>query len=167
VTCSLAEIFGQRVIFDTPGHYTPLFAFDEAVALAAGHRPCAACRRGAFERFTSCWKVAQGIEADTFVSVRDIDHELHHARFSRGHQVRHTSKVGSLPDGVFVLLCETQYQPVMLWQGYAYPWSQAGYGEPVRCRDWETATVLTPAPTVAVLVAGYRPEFSLSKRVGP
>jgi hypothetical protein len=33
-----------------PGHYTSLFFLDEATALAAGHRPCAECRR---ERFTT------------------------------------------------------------------------------------------------------------------
>ncbi|MET0965067.1 MAG: hypothetical protein ABWZ02_01645, partial [Nakamurella sp.] len=27
-----------------PGHYTVLFFYDEAVSLAAGHRPCALCR---------------------------------------------------------------------------------------------------------------------------
>ena len=28
-----------------PGRYTELFFLDEATALAAGHRPCAGCRR--------------------------------------------------------------------------------------------------------------------------
>ncbi len=34
-----------------PGHFTVLFFHDEAVALAAGHRPCALCRRDAYNAF--------------------------------------------------------------------------------------------------------------------
>jgi hypothetical protein len=35
----------------SPGLYTELFFLDEAVALAAGHRPCAECRRERFKAF--------------------------------------------------------------------------------------------------------------------
>ena len=34
-----------------PGRWTPLFFHDEAVALAAGHRPCALCRRADYVRY--------------------------------------------------------------------------------------------------------------------
>ena len=34
-----------------PGRWTALFFHDEAVALAAGHRPCALCRRAAYQRY--------------------------------------------------------------------------------------------------------------------
>jgi len=34
-----------------PHTWTELFFLDEAVALAAGHRPCATCRRGRFNEF--------------------------------------------------------------------------------------------------------------------
>jgi hypothetical protein len=37
----------------TPGHYTELFFLDGATALAAGHRPCAQCRRDRFNAFRS------------------------------------------------------------------------------------------------------------------
>ena len=33
-----------------PGRWTPLFFWDEAVAFAAGHRPCALCRHADFVR---------------------------------------------------------------------------------------------------------------------
>src|SRR5262249_57962395 len=38
-----------------PGRFTELFFLDEATAFAAGHRPCALCRRNDYERFTSPW----------------------------------------------------------------------------------------------------------------
>lgn len=161
VTCTLAEVFGQRVTFDMPGHYTPLFACDEAVALAAGHRPCAACRRGAFDRFVSCWKAAHGISSDSFLGAKDVDRVLHRARTVRGRQLRHEAKVRDLPDGTFVLLSEAQERPALLWQGCAYPWNHTGYGEAAKCVSGATVTVLTPIPIVAVLAAGYRPVISM------
>src|SRR6202046_3968075 len=38
--------------------WTELFFLDEAIALAAGHRPCFLCRRQAAEAFRSAWAVA-------------------------------------------------------------------------------------------------------------
>ena len=40
--------------------YTELFFLDEAVALAAGHRPCAECRCAAFDAFREAWGEAHG-----------------------------------------------------------------------------------------------------------
>jgi hypothetical protein len=40
ITC-LTEFRGHRQPHDDPHRWTPIFFLDEAVALAAGHRPCA------------------------------------------------------------------------------------------------------------------------------
>src|ERR1700728_3516333 len=42
-----------------PGRWTALFFLDEATALAAGHRPCAYCRRGDFLGFAEAWRAAR------------------------------------------------------------------------------------------------------------
>ncbi len=44
ITCRLKYKGWFREIMQL-GNYTELFFLDEAVALAAGHRPCALCRR--------------------------------------------------------------------------------------------------------------------------
>src|SRR3984893_16301087 len=49
------EVMGGR-------SWTELFFLDEAVALAAGHRPCFFCRRAAAEAFRGAWAAAIGIE---------------------------------------------------------------------------------------------------------
>jgi methylphosphotriester-DNA--protein-cysteine methyltransferase len=49
--------------------YTKLFFLDEPTALAAGHRPCAMCRRKDYERFKRL------ANAD---SVEQIDQALRH-----------------------------------------------------------------------------------------
>src|SRR5215831_18324174 len=46
------------------GHsWTELFFLDEAVALAAGHRPCFFCRRGDAQAFRAAWGKAKGAQA--------------------------------------------------------------------------------------------------------
>ena len=40
--------------------WTELFFLDEAVALAAGHRPCAECRRADYRRWQAAWQSAHG-----------------------------------------------------------------------------------------------------------
>src|SRR5918994_1997739 len=39
-----------------PGRFTELFFLDEATAFAAGHRPCALCRREDYVRFGEIWR---------------------------------------------------------------------------------------------------------------
>jgi hypothetical protein len=43
------EFRGRRRPIMRPHRYTELFFLDEAVALAAGHRPCAECRHAAYQ----------------------------------------------------------------------------------------------------------------------
>src|SRR5690349_3702389 len=54
ITC-LLEFKGRRRSVMSPRRYTELFFLDEAVAFAAGHRPCAECRRGRFNEFRRVW----------------------------------------------------------------------------------------------------------------
>jgi len=39
-----------------PDRFTELFFLDEATAFAAGHRPCALCRRADYDRFGEIWR---------------------------------------------------------------------------------------------------------------
>src|SRR5262249_39098275 len=43
-----------------PGRWTALFFLDEVTALAAGHRPCAYCRRPDYLAFAEAWRAAGG-----------------------------------------------------------------------------------------------------------
>ena len=45
------EFKGRRRPLMSPGTYTELFFLDEAVALAAGHRPCGECRRSQYRSY--------------------------------------------------------------------------------------------------------------------
>ena len=56
ITC-LLEFKGRHRMVMQPNRYTELFFLDEVTAFAAGHRPCAECRRDDFSRFMTAWAI--------------------------------------------------------------------------------------------------------------
>ena len=81
--------------------WTELFFLDEAVALAAGHRPCFFCRRDDANRFRAAWEEGNGVSD---VRAREIDAALHRERLDRGKKRLHPlpMPVAQLPDGAMV-----------------------------------------------------------------
>ncbi|SDI25505.1 hypothetical protein [Aliiruegeria lutimaris] len=152
ICCRLSFRGRQRQVM-APGAYTELFFLDEAVALAAGHRPCAECRRAAYDAYRAAWERAHGQAA----RADEIDRELHRDRLlpNRG-QRRLTAEAGRLPDGTFILHCG---RPVLLTAGRAYSFCPGGYEVTERPSPRTPVKVLTPASSLAVLAAGYHPEL--------
>jgi hypothetical protein len=132
-----------------PGRWTALFFLDEATALAAGHRPCAYCRRADFLGYAFAWAAAVGLPPGQRPRAAGMDAVLHAERVRPTGRRRATAE---LPDGVMVRHGEGS---ALLVGGLLTPWSFAGYGEPVR--PPATVDLLTPPSTVAALAAGYRP----------
>lgn len=147
IICAL-DYKGWRRVVMTPRTWTELFFLDEAVALAAGHRPCALCRRTAFVAFQAAFG---GLRAP------DMDAALHAARLDGRTQRQFTADIRDLPDGTFV----DRQGPHLLWRGQAHPYAPAGYGGPVAIGAG-MVTVMTPAPTVQVLRAGYVPVVAVT-----
>lgn len=131
--------------------WTELFFLDEAVALAAGHRPCFLCRREAAERFRAGWASAKG---GTRPSAVEMDAILHAERTLHGRKLLHpiSGSLSAVPDGVVVAVEDKAFT---LWDGVAYRWTIEGYAVPQRLvrADW----LVTPPSTVMALKAGYRP----------
>ncbi len=150
VFCHLSFNGRKRSVM-AAGAYTELFFLDEAVALAAGHRPCAECRRADYRAFLDAWQIATGDRPD----AKRLDRALHHARVTGRAQRRHDAPAAGLPDGTFILQDDAPY---LILQDMALPYATGAYLGPQR-RPGGTVTVLTPAPTVAALVAGYRPQL--------
>jgi hypothetical protein len=78
ITCVLS-FRGRRAAQWEPNRYTPLFFLDEAVALAAGHRPCGECRHRAYTTFRTLWAETH---SSTRVYAKDMDTQLHRERIS-------------------------------------------------------------------------------------
>ena len=141
-----------------PGHYTFLFFHDEAVAFAAGHRPCAECRRSSYNAYRAAWRAGLGIDLP---SARDMNRRLHRERLVAGtHQRRlHEMLWEDLPDGAFVMVDGT---PAVVVGDHLTDWTLDGYGRHrPRPRDG-LASVLTPPSTVAAFNAGYEPQIDAS-----
>ena len=154
VACVLS-FKGRRRKLMAPGRYTELFFLDEAVALSAGHRPCAECRRADFGHFRALWTRAHGLPAPP--RAPDMDAVLHAARAVPGgrHLRRHEAQPDDLPDGTIV---HDGADCLLLVGSGALPVHPDGYGAP-RPRPTGPVRLLTPPPTVAVLHAGYRPHL--------
>ncbi|MFN3936703.1 MAG: hypothetical protein ACK4KW_03895 [Gemmobacter sp.] len=149
--CCRTEFKGRRRAIMAPGRYTELFFLDEAVALAAGHRPCAECRRADYNRFRDAWASAFGTPA----SAAGMDEALHRSRLDPSGRQRPHSEALPLPDGAFV---DLDGIPHLVAQGRVHRFGTDGYGAPQPLPE-APVTVLTPAVTVALLRAGYVPRL--------
>ncbi len=101
ITCAL-EFRGRWHEQWQPHHFTWLYFHDEAVSFAAGHRPCAECRRDAYNAYRAAWADALGGPEP---SAKEINRRLHGERIFRGtHRRRlHELDWAGLPDGAFVI----------------------------------------------------------------
>ncbi len=110
---------GRRRPLLRPGRYTELFLLDEAVALAAGHRPCAECRHGAYREFRRLWTAERALTRPP--SAGEVDDVLHVERaLDRGRRRTRPEAAGTLPDGTFLALPEGPH--VVVARGMR-PWS--------------------------------------------
>ena len=147
IACRL-EFKGRRRAIRQPRRWTELFFLDEATALAAGHRPCAECRREDYRRWQAHWP-----GHDTSADAMDL--VLHADRLDGRAKRTYEAALGELPDGVLVTRGAPAPGALLLWQGALRPWSPGGYGPPERARAEERVTVLTPRATVATIARGY------------
>jgi len=153
ITCVL-EFRGRHRTVMSERRYTELFFLDEAVAFAAGHRPCAECRRGRFNAFKDAWQRARGLDDLPFAD--EMDMELHPARIDRRKKVTYEAAMDSLPDGCFVQIEGRAY---LVWGDTLLLWTPDGYTKRhARPADTTAATVLTPEPIVGCMRHGYTPE---------
>ncbi len=156
IACRLQFKGWHRGELMQPGRFTELLFLDEATALAAGHRPCALCRREDYNRFTAIWR-----ERDLGpVGADQIDARLHRERLdlaTRRHRL-HEAQLETLPDGAFVLRDDN---PWLVLGEQRLRWGPGGYGErtPRRGREW--AAVITPPSLLEVLRSDWRPVVPL------
>ncbi|HUZ14760.1 MAG TPA: hypothetical protein VMU72_01110 [Gaiellaceae bacterium] len=120
-----------------PNRYTGLFFLDEATAFAAGHRPCAECRREDYVRL---------MELVGEKRAEDIDARLHAERLGP----KPERDVRSLPDGAFVLV---EDDPWIVLGDELLRWTPGGYTERRVARG--RAALLTPPTVLPVLESGW------------
>ena len=149
ITCAL-EFRGRWQAQWQPHHYTFLYFHDEAVSFAAGHRPCAECRRESYNAYRTTWAEALGVDLP---SATVINKQLHAERIVKGTHRRclHPASWSDLPDGAFVLLDA----PAVVVGSHLAEWTAEGYRTRHRKPRRGTANLITPPSTIAALRAGY------------
>jgi ribosomal-protein-alanine N-acetyltransferase len=152
IACRLEFRGWQRGPMLQPGRFTELFFLDEATAFAAGHRPCALCRRADYDRFLAICTGPGGRRP----SADDVDARLHAQRFdaATGVQRHHAGRFDELPEGSFVLEAG---EPWLVAGGRLLRWTPEGYAE-ARPRPADSpAVVITPPMLVTALRSGWDP----------
>ena len=156
IACRLCFRGRRRSPLMAPGRFTELFFLDEATALAAGHRPCAECRRNDYNRFNQVWaELHPGrIGADA------IDAQLHAERLAIGQRERllHEARYSELPDATFVL---DTGRPHLVLKRQLLAWSPSGYCDGRRRPRHGRATVITPPSLIGLLLSGWSPSVPL------
>jgi len=152
IACRLQFRGWQRAPLLQPGRFTELFFLDEATAFAAGHRPCALCRREDYNRFGEIWAELHPGQ----VGADAIDLQLHAERLApaEGTQLHHTAPLDELPDGVFVL---RDGAPWLILGSRLLQWTAAGYDATVARRTDRSAQVITPPSLVDLLRRDWQP----------
>jgi hypothetical protein len=140
-----------------PHHFTWLYFHDEAVSLAAGHRPCALCRRDAYNTYREAWGGSP--------SAKEMNRQLHGERIVRGTHRRRLHAVAwrELPDGAFVLLAAT---PAVVLGDVLVEWGVGGYGALHARPRSGVAAAITPPSSIAVLRAGYPVQIDTARISG-
>lgn len=149
IACRLRFKGWHRSPLMQPGRFTELFFLDEATAFAAGHRPCALCRREDYARFGELWAERHGGPA----GADAMDAVLHEERLDPGTRRRHLheARVDALPDGAFVL---RDGAPWLVLGGELLRWTAGGYTDR-EARPDGPARVITPPSLLAVLRSGW------------
>jgi hypothetical protein len=151
ITCTL-DFKGRRREVFSPRRYSELFFLDEATSLAAGHRPCAECRRNRFKEFCAAWAAGN---ADQPLTADTIDRLLHSERVRRdGGKKTYRTALSTLPAGS---IAEHEGRAYLIWAGKLRLWSFAGYGPAASVSPATEVTVLTPKSIVQAIRAGFVP----------
>jgi hypothetical protein len=144
IACRLRFRGWHRAKLLQPGRFTELFFLDEATAFAAGHRPCALCRRADYDRTLAALGEPGADALDARLATERRDDAARERRL-------HDADLGTLPDGAFVVLDGAPW----LVRGEALRrWTPAGYAER-RARGTGTARLITPPSLVALLADGW------------
>ncbi|MCK0167819.1 hypothetical protein MWU52_09695 [Jannaschia sp. S6380] len=156
--CCRLSFRGRRRAPMPPGRWTALFFLDEAVALAAGHRPCGHCRHDDYRAFAEAWARAFG----GWPGPKAADAKLHEGRAVPGaRRLRHhEGRAGDLPTGAMFHRDGSDW---LVTGGHACAYTPDGYGAPVALPSGPV-TILTNPVTCAVLRAGFRPGLHASAR---
>ena len=156
----VTELRGRRQPLAAPGRWTPIFFLDEAVALAAGHRPCAYCRRTDYRAYNQA--VARSVGTHAPLLASELNRRLAIERYDGGRGLARaaqrrtwTAPIDALPVGTVIV--GPKSTPCLLIADHLLAFSFDGWIAPSPRPCGGDAMVLTPPTSLAALSNGYRP----------
>jgi hypothetical protein len=159
ITC-LLDYQGWRQPLDRPRTWTPIFFLDDAVALAAGHRPCGLCRRQDYLDYRNAVFRADGSSPSS--SAGELNGRLARERLQRGRgldrgpdRILAAETIDRLPPAV--LIVDHDHIPRLVLEDRLLRFTFAGWAEPRPRPRTGAVSVLTPPTSVAALANGYTP----------
>jgi len=159
ITC-VTEFRDWRHPLAAPRRWTPIFFLDDAVALAAGHRPCALCRRDAYRSYRDAVTEAAGSVERLLATTlnRRLVAERHH----RGRGLERAadrrvwaSSIDALPRAAVVLDDDDRARLLLDDRMLAFTFD--GWTAPIDRPVRGNVRVLTPPTSVAALAYGFAP----------
>jgi hypothetical protein len=157
ITC-VTEFRDWRQPLAAAGRWTPVFFLDDAVALAAGHRPCGFCRRPAYLAYQEA--VTRAAAGPAPVQAVELNRRLAAERLRRGRGVDRagdrrlwTAGIETLPAGAVVV--DRDRTPRLVLDDRLLAFGFEGWGRPVERPRHGAVEVLTPPTSVAALRHGY------------
>lgn len=162
ITC-VTEFRGWRHPLDQPHRWTPLFFLDDAVALAAGHRPCGYCRRADYVAYKDAVGEGPGGLERPWAST--LNRRLATERLRRGggldraaHRKTWSAVASDLPDGTVVV---DGAAARLLAGDRSWAFGFGGWHDP-QPRQACAVDVLTPPTSVLALANGFTPVLHAS-----
>lgn len=158
ITC-LTSYRGWRSPLDMPGHWTPLFFLDDAVALSAGHRPCGLCRGEDYLSYQEA--LTRSLGRTKPVRATEMNRILAAERLKPGRGLDRAADrklwetdSDRLPDGTVVLADA----PLLIFGDSAWTFSFDGWTRP-QSRPEGRVDVITPPTSVRALESGFSPRL--------
>jgi hypothetical protein len=159
ISC-VTEFRGWRHPLAAPHRWTPVFFLDDAVALAAGHRPCAFCRRDAYRAYRDA--VTKSLASTKPLLAAALDRRLVDERHRRGRGLDRAAdrlvweaRIEDLPSGTVVV--DDDRSARLLIDDRMLAFTFDGWTAPTSRPRIGTAHVLTPPTSVAALANGFSP----------
>ena len=155
---------------DSVGTWTPLFFLDDAVGLAAGHRPCGLCRRKDYLSYRAATTKSSGLEG---LRAPDLNRMLAAERLRRGRglerasdRITWTASIDDLPSGT-VIVDAAGDDSYLLGPDRLQRFTFAGWEPPIPRPAGIDVGVLTPPTSVAAITAGFVPSLHPTAAVAP
>ncbi len=147
-----------------PRRWTPLFFLDDAVALAAGHRPCSTCRRCDYVSYRDA--VTRGLALEQSLLASELNERLRAERLlpgrgidRRNDRIMWTADCDTLPDGT-VIVDSTGDARLVLGE-LMFRFAFDGWTDPLSRPRGREVRVLTPPTSVVALRNGFVPSLTV------